>query len=207
VTNYRDLLHEAFAQDLADEVTWSLMPLGTRAPIGPLEYLSGARPHGAVRSHAVDEFLAEIQTAAAALETEGIDTGRLLTIFDIALQSTKKVEQADIVIGVDREAAGESVLVTRVLDPNRSHPYRRKDLLERIGDEGGAPFNSYSFEAVVWHHGLKDKPHLCWVDESTRLTKWSPEVVAIVKRLGPEEVEEARIAYSAYQRRRSRSRT
>jgi hypothetical protein len=203
ITNYRDMLHEIFGRDLADEITWSLMPLGVRAPVGPLEYLSGVRPPGAASSSAVEEFLKAIRDAAAALDAEGIDTGRLLTVFDVALQSTKKVEQADVVIGVDREAS-DSVLVTRVLDPNRSHPYRRKEALERIRAHHGDEFNAYSFDAVVWRYGLREKQRLCWTDDNySRLVKWSPDVVIIINRLTPPEIDEARQAYSAYLREKS----
>lgn len=196
ITNYCDLSQAVFGKDLTDEISWSMLPLRVRAPIGPMEYLSGARPAGAAHSDAVDEFLKKIQSAASDLADEGADTGRLLTVFDVSLQSTKKIEKADIVVGVDREASNEPFLVTKILDPNKSHPFRRKDALERIGDGAGGPFNQYSFDAVAWHLGLREKKHLCWTDEATGTKKWSPEIITIMKRLTPEEIERARAAYS-----------
>jgi hypothetical protein len=199
------LLHEVFGRDLSEEITWSLMPLGVRAPVGPLDYLSGVRPPGTPHNSAVDEFLKAIRDAAAELDAEGIDTGRLLTVFDVTLQSTKKIEQADIVTGVDREAT-DSVLITRILNPNRSHPYRRTEALERIRERRGDEFNTRSFDAVAWRYGLREKKNLCWTDDRyAGVVKWSPEVVNVMSRLTSAEVEEARQAYAAYQRTRSRS--
>jgi hypothetical protein len=196
ITNYCDLARAVFGKDLADEVTWSLLPLGVRAPIGPMEYLSGARPPGTANSDAVDEFLKKIESAAADLADEEADTGRLLTIFDVSLQSTKKIDKADIVVGVDHEVNNEPFLVMKTLDPNKSHPLRRKDALEKIGDGSGGHFNQYSFDAVAWHLGLREKKHLCWTDDATGTKKWSLEVVAIMKRLTSEEINQARTAYS-----------
>jgi hypothetical protein len=205
ITNYRDMLQEVFGRDFSEEITWSLMPLGVRAPIGPLEYLSGARSGGVPHNTAVEEFLTAIRAAAADLEAEGVDTGRLLTAFNVSLQSMKKIEQADIVVGVDGDAK-ESVLVNRVLDPNRSHPYRRKEALERIQAQEGPGFNARSFDAVVWRYGLREKQHLCWTDDNyAGLVKWSPEVVAFINRLTVGEIDEAREAYAAHQRSKPRS--
>lgn len=202
ITNYCDLLQKVFGKDFTDEISWTLMPLGLRAPVEPLAFLSGVSS-GGTRSSVVEEFLTSLKDATAELDADGIDTGRLLTIFDVSLQSTKKIEQADIVIGVKGETTSDPVLVNKVLDPNRSHPYRRKEALERIGNGAGGSFNSRSFDAVVWRFGLRDKKHLCWVDETTGLTKWSPEVVTIIKRMSATEIQEARSAYTRFQKSRS----
>jgi Domain of unknown function (DUF3644) len=99
ITNYRDVLRGVFRQELADEINWQLMPLGVTPPIDPVSYLGGSRP-GSKQNAAVDECLKAIRKAAKDLESEGVDTGRLLTLFDVSLQSIKKIEKADIVVGV-----------------------------------------------------------------------------------------------------------
>jgi hypothetical protein len=203
ISNYRDVLHKAFGQELADEITWDLLPLGVRAPIGPLEYLGGHRPLAA--SLAVRDFLSALNDATVELEDANTDTARLLTIFDVSLQSTKKIERADIVLGVSGENSDGKILVSSVLDPNKSHPYRMKDVVAKIRDAVTFDFNRRSFEAVAWRHRLRDQRHMCWVDAATNIVKWSPEAVVFVRGLSQGQIEEARAAYSEFLRERQRT--
>jgi len=208
ISNYRRVLEQVFQQDLADDINWSLMPLGVRAPIGPLEYLSGHRSASNSKNPAVEEFVLAIQNAAKELESKGIGTECLLTIFDVSLQSTKKIAAADIVVGIDPGERVDSYLVKQILDPNRSHPLRRKDVISLVQNHGNESFNSRSFDAVVWRRDYRNVPSICWTDESTGLSKWSRDLVTALTNLSSSEIEDARQAYSTNQRAaRHRKRT
>ena len=140
-----------------------------------------------------------IRNAASDLEAKGIATDCLLTVFDVSLQSTKKIDSADIVIGIDAEKDYDSFLVKQILDPNRSHPLRRKDVIALVQDRRNDSFNSRSFEAVTWRRDYRNVSAICWTDESTGLTKWSRDLVTALASLSSSEIEEARQAYSANQ--------
>jgi hypothetical protein len=200
ITNFRDLLRDAFGHELADEITWQLLPLGVEPPLDPISYLRGKRPSDG--SAAVDEFLGSLRVAAEELESAGIDTGRLMTVYGVRLQSIKKLEQADVVVGVAAaSAADDPVFIERRVDPRISHPYRQKDVVERVGSIGDRRFTSYDFQAIVFAHGYRRLPGLCYQDEDVQLTRWSAEVVALIGRMSVGEVDDARRRYRNHQRR------
>lgn len=206
IVNYRDLLNQLFGIRIEDEITWQLMPLGLEPPIDPIAYI-GQHANAAGRgSSAVRQFITELAVATKELEDAGVDTGRLLTVFRVALQSTKKIEHADVVVGV--QAAGPEptgpLAVIRSVDPNVSHPLRQKDVVEKIGTLHGKTFTQYTFQAVVWKYGIKEKPHLCWRATEGFLTRYSSEVPAWIRSLSKADLEAALTDYRTYQRGRSR---
>jgi hypothetical protein len=204
IINYRDVLRLEFRQELTDEINWHLMPLGVEPPIDPITYLGGTQP-GAKRSTAVDEYLAAIRQAAQTLEDEGIDTGRLLTSFDVSLQSTKKVTKADITVGVDASDSAAPVIVTRKVDPNLSHPYLLKDVIKKLKPYHAGKLTSYVFQAAAFQYSLRDDGAMCWKNEASGTVQWSPEVVARVGKLSSEELDEAKRSYRAMLRAKSRT--
>lgn len=203
ITNFRDVLREALSEDLADEITWHLLPLGIDRPVDPIAYLRGDRPSAG--SSAVDEFLVELARASEELELQGIDTGRLMTIYGVKLESVKKIERADVVVGVaGRDEGSEPVFVERRVDPTKSHPLRQNGLLEEIGSLHGKPFTSYDFQAIVHQYGLREKPNLCWRDEEVNLVRWSRDVIPFIRGLTERDIQQARSALSAYRRSKSK---
>lgn len=165
--------------------------------------MSGARPAGTTT--AIDEFMAAIGQAAQELEDEGIDTGRLLTSFDVSLQSTKKVTKADITVGVGVDDQSAPVIVTRKVDPNLSHPYLLKDVIRKLGGAHEGKVTSYVFQAVAFQFSLRDDPAMCWRNEALGTVQWSPDVVARVAKLTTEELDEATRSYRAMLRARRRA--
>ena len=201
VANYRDVLRAVFKQELADEFSWQLLPIGVERPLDPVTYLQGPRPEQA--SSAVDEFLASLAVATEELDSDGADTGRLMTLYSVGLQSTKKIETADVVVGVQAGAGGgEPVFIERRVDPRKSHPLFMKDALEKVKDVdlGGRPFNRYDFQAVVHHYGLRAKPGYCYEDPDRAYVRWSAELPSFIRRLNVEEIQVARTAYAAHLR-------
>lgn len=205
ITNYHDLLVSIFEEDLTSEISWQLLPLGIRTPIEPLRYLAGDRPDRSRHNVAVDEFMRTLSEAAQELEDRGVDSSRLLTIYDISLSSVKKLEQADIVAGVAARSPDGPLLVKTKIDPNRSHPFRRKEMLGRLG-ETSRPLTSHQFDAVAWKHSLKDEPRYCWVEDRTGLKKWSGDAFAFIQNLKDSEVDSAVKDYREFTRSRQRAR-
>jgi Domain of unknown function (DUF3644) len=201
VLNYRDVLHAGFKVDLSDELNWHLLPLGVRPPVDPIAYLAG-RDRDARAGQAARDFASLLREYTAELEDKGIDTGRLLTVFDINLQSTKKIEQADLIAGIGTDQGEEPRIVSRPMDPNKTHPLLQKHALEKVGELHGTKFTSYSFQAVVHRYHLKEQPRMCWIDEETHWPRWSPEVVTFIRSLSAQDITDARRGYGEEQRRR-----
>jgi hypothetical protein len=89
IINLKDLLKAMFDVDLSEDITWQLLPLGLETPIDPIQYIAAPKT-GAKQHTAVKQFLAEIARSTQLLESQKLDTGRLLTVFKVKMESTKK---------------------------------------------------------------------------------------------------------------------
>lgn len=205
VTNFRDVLQVVSRADLADEINWTILPLGVHLPVDPLEFLSGARgPAKQTGSPAIEDFIATLEVERDALVTASGDSGRLLTIFRVNLQSVKKIGAADVVVGVDQESSTSTVL-TKPVDPNKSHPLRQKDVLERLN----LPFRfgQYEFLVATTELGLRSDSRYCWTDKDVNLVRWSHETVSRLGRLTQDDVDAFREAYAVKRKALGQTRT
>lgn len=151
IVNFRDIVSSIFSKDIAEEINLCLLPLSFGIPPDPIQFL-----HDGVKSknQSVAEYLKLISDTTQELEREGIDTGRFLTVFKVNLQSTKKICSADIITKTSPD--GSAQIVTRKVDPNKSHPLLRMNVMEKIGNEvDGERFTTHTFEAILWFFELK----------------------------------------------------
>jgi hypothetical protein len=202
IVNLRDLLQLVFDMNLAEDMTWHLLPLGLDTPIDPIEYISG-RASGGRQSNAVKQFLARIAASTHELASQSQDTSRLLTIFKVRLESTKKIADADVVVGIHAAADRAGPLViSKTMDPNQTHPHRMKELIEAVGQLHGVAFGSGIFQAVAWKHGMKSNPIFCWKSTVGQLVRYSNDAVTFIKRLTPGDVSLAQKEYRDRNRRK-----
>ena len=190
IMNFRDLLQKAFGVDLRGEIMWQLLPLGVELPIDPIQYISGEGSRS--KNRAVLQFIGELMAATKEISKAGQDTGRLLTVFNVKLESVKKIGKADVVVGVEK-AAGEGgpLAVIKNLDPNVTHPLRQKDIVPKVGTLHDKPFSEFVFQAIVWKYELKAKAQYCWQAKEGVLTKYSNDVVSFIGRLTKADLDAA----------------
>lgn len=207
IANFKDLLKGAFDVDLGAEITWQLLPLGLRSPLDPIEYISGKITGDRKRdSPAVRQFLGELAAATREVQNAGADTGRLLTAFSVKLESTKKIQDADVVVGVTK--AGDvpgPLTVVKAVDPNISHPLRQTEIVQKIPTLHGKPFTAHVFQAIAWKHQLKTQPQYCWQAKEGVLTRYSNEVVAWIGSLTVSQVDDAIKDRRTFLRQRSKT--
>jgi hypothetical protein len=204
IVNFKDLLDGAFEINLADDINWRLLPLGIEPPLDPIEYITGSENGKTTR--AVRQFIAELSAATKKVAQAGQDTGRLLTVFEIKLESTKKIRRADAVIGVaGAESEAGPLAIIRKIDPNISHPLRQTDILLEINTLNGQRFTSHTFQAIAWKYELKQQPQYCWQATGGMLTRYSQDVIAFIRRLTKADLEGALGDYRSNQRKRSRN--
>lgn len=204
IQNLRDFLAYAFDIRLEDEINWQLLPLGINPPVDVVAYIAGKS--ASEQTKPVRQFMAELARAVDEVEAAGQDTGRVLTVFKVKLESVKKIGDADVVVGVQK-ADGEDgpLAIVRTQDPNVTHPLRQKDIVSRIGGNlHGRKFTSYVFQAIVWKYGIKSQPQYCWQAKEGVLTRYSHDVVDFIKRLTPADLDAALKDYRAYLKRPSR---
>jgi hypothetical protein len=202
IVNFRDIVAESFERDISREINLSLLPLSIAPPIDPVAFLKRA-PGKA--NKAVAEFSASIRRLVETLENEGADTGRLMTMFNVHLMSTKKITAADLIVGVDGAAGGGApVLVQRATDPNLTHPFREVDIIGRNGDAqrpgmkielGGRKIGQHQLRAIVHHYNIKAEAKYCWTDATGAVTRYSSSFVEFVKRLNAGDLDAALQSY------------
>lgn len=192
IVNYRDVIAHFFDRDIASEVNLSLLPLSFAAPPDPIAFLGLST----TQKPAIAEFLSVISQTTKDLEDKNIDTGRFLTVFEVNLQSTKKINSADIVVGVNGDKNEPILLVSKKVDPNKSHPFRRQVILEKIGPKlRGGKFTSYVFDAIVWYYKIKEQDGFCWRSENTNTFQYSPNLIQYIKGLTADQISESLKAY------------
>lgn len=197
ILNYHDLMLGVFDLDLARDVNWRILPLGARQPIDPIQYLSSTAEGTQKTRPAVRQYVTEILSAARELKEGKSDTGRFLTVFNVKLESVKKIGEADVVVGVVKPGGSSGPLVVeKTVDPNISHPVRQKDVLARIPTLHGVRFTAHTFQAIVWKYGLREKPSYCWRAAEGVLTKYSNDVIPFIERLTDADVKAALTDYA-----------
>lgn len=204
IVNFKDLASSCFGVDLGAEISWQLLPLGLRAPIDPIEYIAASGKDTKSAGAAVRQFLSELASATKEIEDGGGDTGRLLTVFTVKLESTKKMENADVVVGVTKASATPGPLaIIKTMDPNVTHPLRQTEVVQNIPSLHGRKFTPHVFQAIAWKYGLKRKAEYCWQAKEGVLTRYSNDVVAWITRLSQPDVDGALSDYRAFIRNRS----
>lgn len=199
IKNFRDLLEESFSIRLEDEINWQLLPLGVSPPVDIVSYLSRESGFESKKTGAVRQFLSELVEVTDEVKKAEGDTGRLLTIFSVKLESVKKIGDADFIVGVNKAEGFEGPLaVVRTQDPNITHPLRYNDVIEKIGNVHGRVFTGYVFQAIAWKFKLKENPKFCWKATGGALIKYSYDIIAVIKRLTSADIEAARKDYRSH---------
>ena len=205
VVNYRDLVVAVFSRPLDKELGLSLLPLGLAPPVDPIAFLRNASGDSKL-SPMVCNFTQRFREFDTELDVDGADTSRLMTVFTVKLESTKKLVAADLVLGVSGDSTEtDKLLVHRRLDPNKTHPYRESDIVtsKKKSDKGmglvvgGRQLGQFEFRAIVHHLSVKQEERWCWMDGSGAVTRYSAELVSILKKLSAAEVEAAITSYRA----------
>ena len=192
IVNYRDIVNEVFGKDIASEINISLLPLSFSAPPDPIQFLGSKAKY----SQAVSEFMKMISDTTVELEKEGIDTGRFLTVFEVSLQSTKKIKSAHIIARIDNSSSSGVLLVSKKVAPNKSHSLSATKVIQSIGGMvAGLNFTSYTFQAIIWKYSIKENDRFCWKNEHANTFQYSNDLVVWVKKLSSEEIQSALDAY------------
>lgn len=201
IINFRDLMTIIFDIDISNEMSINLLPLSFGIKPDPIKFLQKTNINPP-KNKTVARFLREIAEVTSHLEANNFDTGRFLTIFQVKMQSVKKVSSADIVFPIAANG-DESAVIERPVDPNISHPLSRKVIKkEIIGDYiQGMKFSDYIFEAIAWKY-IKAKSYLCWQSRVGGITQYSKEVPSIIKKLSRDDILSAIEEFKKFNRER-----
>lgn len=194
VLNYRDFMLAKFNKDLADSMTWQLLPLGATAPADAVRFMRADSNTTMVTE--VRQFIEALRGHMDEAEAAGSEMSRVATIYDINMQSVKKMTSADLVVAIS--PTGDGQVVVRKTDPNKTHPYNMKELLVRVNERRkGRPLTSYDYQAVCWKDNLKDQEKYAWKHSNAASHVWSGDAVHFLASLDDDYYDKCRAEYRA----------
>ncbi|WFS11944.1 hypothetical protein [Rhodococcus aetherivorans] len=125
----------------------------------------------------VQQFIDVLRGYMDEAESAGGDMGRVATVYDIHLQSVKKMKSADLVVAVSPTADGQVVL--KKTDPNDTHPYSMTELIEKVNKHRkGRDLTSYDFQALCWKEDLRNNTRYAWKHDNAAAHVWSGDAVS-----------------------------
>jgi len=197
VLNYRDFMLAKFKKDLADSMTWQLLPLGATAPADAVQFMKVDR--NATMVAEVQEFIDELRHLMDDVEAAGSDMARVATVYDINMQSVKKMTSADLVVAVSPTADGQ--VVVRKTDPNQTHPYSATALLAKVNEKRtGRKITTYDYQAICWKESLRENTKYAWKHSNGVAHVWSGDAVSYLASLTDEQYDAIRTEYREHRR-------
>jgi hypothetical protein len=178
VLNFRDFLMFVSGKDIAESITWDLLPLGATTPSEAVQFMRVDPDSRTVP--AINEFLEELRKGIESVEDAGGDTGRIYTYYDVNLHDKKQASAADLSVAVNQDADGKVVM--RSYDPNKGHPLNATALLAKINSKrsAGRPLTAYDRDAAVWLENLKDNQRYAWKHDTAPSHVYSHEAVSFL---------------------------
>jgi hypothetical protein len=199
VLNYRDFMLAKFNKDLADSITWQLLPLGATAPADAVQFMKVDK--NATMVAEVQEFIDELRHLMDEVEAAGSDMTRVATVYDINMQSVKKMTSADLVVAISSTADGQ--VVVRKTDPNQTHPFSMTELLVRVNEKhAGRKLTTYDYQAVCWKQALRENTKYAWKHSNSAAHVWSGDAVSYLASLLDKQYDAIRAEYREFLRTR-----
>ncbi|RXW33222.1 hypothetical protein C1706_00125 [Propioniciclava flava] len=197
VLNYRDFMLAKFKKDLADSMTWQLLPLGATAPADAVQFMKVDK--NATMVAEVQDFIAELRRLMDDAESAGSEMTRVATVYDINMQSVKKMTSADLVVAVSSTADGQVVL--RKTDPNQTHPFSMTELLDKVNERHeGRKLTTYDYQAICWKEPLRENTKYAWKHSSGASHVWSGDAVSYLAAMTDDQYDSIRVEYREHLR-------
>lgn len=196
VLNYRDFMLAKFKKDLADSMTWQLLQLGATAPADAVQFMKVDR--NATMVAEVEEFINELRELVDAAENLGGDMTRVATVYDINVQSVKKMSSADLVVAVSPTADGQ--VAVRKTDPSQTDPYSATELLNKVN---ARQLTSYEIQAICWKESLRDNAKYAWKHSNGATHVWSGDAFSYLASLSDQRYDDVRSEYGGKRRTKS----
>lgn len=198
ILNYRDLALAVFEKDLADSITWTLLPLAANTPNEIIRSLKVSEDGKSTQ--VVEEFFRDLRKIIGEAEAVGADMERIAVIQETNLLSGKKISRADFEVAINQGAP--TTIVQRKVDPNDTHPFSARGLVERANEarKNGRKLTMYDLTCMAWRHGLREDTKYAWRGKHNPSWVWSGDALSFLKNQSDEQYEEARSEYQQYLR-------
>lgn len=200
VLNFRDFMLVNFKKDLADSITWQLLPLGATAPADAVRFMRTDK--NATMVAEVQKFIDELRHLMDAAEAGGSDMARIATVYDINMQSVKKMTSADLIVAIS--STGDGQVVLRKTDPNQTHPFSQTDVLDKVNQKrDGRKLTTYDYHAICWKENLRSNTKYAWKHSNSASCVWSGDTISYLVSLSESHCDQVRNDYSAHRKLRT----
>lgn len=197
ITNYRDLLYVISGKDLADSITWDLLPLGASPPAEAVQFMSVDAQRRAVPE--INEFISVLRKGIEEVEKNDGDTGRVFTYYDIHVQNQKNASSADLTVAYD--ASADAKIVRHEIDPNMRYPLRASEVLKRVNRKRkGRELTTHDRTVIVWREKMDTNPRYSFQHQVGPTRGWSHETVAFMTSKDDAYYDTIRSEYQQYLR-------
>lgn len=200
IINYRDFVLERFNKDLADSITWQLLPLGATAPADSVRFLKTNSDAAMITE--VQDFIDTLRGYMDEAEAAGSEMSRVATVYDINMRSVKKMTSADLIVAVS--TTGDGQVVIKQTDPNQTHPHTMTALIEKINKRrSGRKLTQYDLTTLIWKENLRDNSRFAW-KHSLNGTQyfWSGDALSYLASKDDTEYDNARADYQVHLKKR-----
>lgn len=190
IINYRDICLHFFKSDIAKLVNHVQLPLSFILAPDPIQFLAGNTTDHEYKNDFMQEIMETLENTS--------DTNRLLVSYNLQLNSIKKIDKADIIVGIDNNSTSK-IVIPPPKNPNETHPYNRSRIIEKIKSKG-TPINIYIFEAICSYFNLRNAENhrykYAW-KLNRKISSWcySPELILFICQLSEEDINNAKQIY------------
>lgn len=203
IINYRDFVLTVFGKDLADDITWTLLPLAATTPSEMVRSLRVDGDGGSTQ--VVEEFIGDLRRIIVEAEDLGADMGRIAVVQEYNMQSGKKISRADLEVAINSDAS--ATVVQRKTDPNETHPYSATELIDRVNRSRkiGRKLTMYDLTCMAWKHNMRNNPQFAWQSRHNLSCVWSGDALSFLKNRTDAECDLVRAEYRQYLKDKKRS--
>lgn len=145
VIYYADFIKKEFAINVNEELPSNFLTIASNPKaIDDIRFMERVDPK------TFNSFMREKRELKKLELSEGICVS-----FEVRMKNVKKDE--DLTYRIDPNADLSAQIIEKFMDPNNTHPFRMKDIIEIINDKyGNNTLNQYSFRAVKYYEDIND---------------------------------------------------
>lgn len=129
---------------------------------------------------------------------EGIDG--VGVSFEVRMKAVKK--NPDFTYKIDPNAELSAQVIKQVMDPSNTHPYRQKEIIEKINKEFGEnTINQYTFRAIRYYENFEDSIDYYYFHKQSNSKTYSQKTLDIIRKNIKECPNYIEIALSEYKKK------
>jgi len=156
VISYKDFLLKHFGIDIASETNLILLPIGFKAPLSPIDFLSNDSQIKK-SSKAVQKFVKSIIKSTEIIEKEGLEDS-IFYSFSMSLINEGRTKNADVVAAITKDKKKSAIAIDNVIEKFVLADDENEEGVKKVTINEETVFKSYYTE--TYHQVAKNSRNL-----------------------------------------------